>query len=358
MNKIFISYRRDDAGDAAGRLSDRLTECFGGDSVFMDVDGIALGRDFRMVIDETLRQCGVMLAIMGKTWLQNTDAKGNRRIDQPGDFVRLEIGTALKRDIPVIPVRVQGAGVPSENDLPDDLKKFAYRNAIELSQDRWHSDVQNLIEKMRPLMGELTPQPQAPPVSSHVSPPPPVPHVQQRTSTRDIPQKKSFKQSVKWYLVGSAFLLIGLIVLFVRYSERGHIEAMPQQGLSYIKPLISEVSTILPASDQTITITGSGFGTRSSYDGDSPNIKITDVTNNWNAGWSGSSDSNIVTLSIGSWTDTQIVIQGFRGGYGQNNWTLNKGDQVTVQVWNQQTGAGPSSCTLTVGSASSRCAER
>ncbi len=85
----------------------------------MDVDGIALGRDFRTVIEETLGQCGVMLAVIGKTWLQNTDAKGNRRIDQPGDFVRLEIGTALKRNIPVIPVCVQGAGVPTPDDLPD-----------------------------------------------------------------------------------------------------------------------------------------------------------------------------------------------------------------------------------------------
>jgi TIR domain len=349
MNKIFISYRRDDAGDAAGRLSDHLTECFGRDSVFMDVDGIALGRDFREVIDETLGQCGVMLAVMGKTWLQNTDAKGNRRIDQPGDFVRLEIGTALKRDIPVIPVRVQGAGIPSQNDLPDDLKDFAFRNAIELSQDRWRSDVQNLTEKLRPLMGELTPQPQAPPVSSHV-PPPPVPDEQQQTLTGAIPQKKSSKQSVKWYLVGSAFLLIGLILIlhFVPTSNNPATE----------RPIISEVSTIQPGRKQIIKIVGSGFGTYASYRGDSPFIKISDVTQNWNAGNSSNGDSNSVTLNIGSWTDTEIRIHGFTGAYGQNNWILNEGDEVIVSVTNPQTGAGPSSCTVTVGSASSRCAER
>ncbi len=154
MGKIFISYRHEDAGDAAGRLKDNLSEEFGPDSIFIDVDDIALGRDFRVVIEETLSQCGVLLAVMGKTWLQNTDQKGRRRLDQPGDFVRLEIGTALKRDIPVIPVCVQGAGVPDSDDLPDDLKDFAFRNAFELTHARWHSDVQLLIEKLRSYMGD------------------------------------------------------------------------------------------------------------------------------------------------------------------------------------------------------------
>jgi uncharacterized protein YecT (DUF1311 family) len=149
MSKIFISYRRDDAGEAAGRLSDNLVERFGRENIFMDVDGIALGRDFRTVIEETLGQCGVLLAVMGKSWLQNTDAKGNRRLDQPDDFVRLEIGTALKRDIPVIPVCVQGAGVPAPDDLPDELKNFAFREAFELTHARWDSDVQNLIERLQ-----------------------------------------------------------------------------------------------------------------------------------------------------------------------------------------------------------------
>jgi hypothetical protein len=326
MNKIFISYRRDDAAEAAGRLSDNLTERFGLDSVFMDVDGIALGRDFRTVIEETLGQCSVMLAVIGKTWLQNTDAKGNRRIDQPGDFVRLEIGTALKRNIPVIPVCVQGARVPTPDDLPDDLKNFAFRNAIELTHPRWNSDVQLLTEKLRPLMGALAPQPQA------------------------IPQKKSSRQSVRWYIVGGAFFfLIGLILYFQWTTRNG-----PAVSAS---PVIGGVTTILATRDQTITVTGRGFGTGSSYDGDSPNIMITDVTQNWSAGWSSSSGSNLVTLSIGSWTDDQIVIKGLTGDYGHGNWTLNNGDQVTVHVWNQQTRAGPSSCTVTVGSASGRCAE-
>jgi hypothetical protein len=216
MGKIFISYRRDDAGEAAGRLSDNLRECFGQDSVFMDVDGIGLGRDFRKVIGETLSQCGVMLAVMGKTWLQNTDAKGNRRLDQPADFVRLEIATALKRDIDVIPVCVQGAGVPSADDLPDDLKDFAFRNAIELTHAKWNSDAQLLIEHLRPIVEKPTPQPQVPPVPSHVPPRPQVPNAHQQTLDPAIPvpgvQRKSSRRIVKLCLVGLLVLLMLLAI--------------------------------------------------------------------------------------------------------------------------------------------------
>jgi hypothetical protein len=164
-------------------------------------------------------------------------------------------------------------------------------------------------------------------------------------------------------LVGSAFLLIGLILYF---APTTHLkpptegpqseQPSPQPPFIHASPVISAVSTIQPAPDQSITVNGSGFGTQSPYDGISPFIMITDVTQNWNAGWSGPSGADLVTLSIRSWTDTQILIQGFTGRYGQENWTLNNEDRVTVKVWNPQTGAGPSSCTQIVGSASSsRC---
>ena len=221
MGKIFISYRRDDAGEAAGRLSDNLVERFGRDNIFMDVDGIALGRDFRTVIEETLSQCGVMLAVMGKDWVQNKDAKGNRRLDQPTDFVRLEITTALKRDIPVIPVCVQGASVPSCDDLPDELKNFAFRNAFELTHARWSSDVQLLTERLRPLM-EPVAQPQAnipPPVRPNV-PPAHVPSAQPPlvTPTVSLPaaDKKSAKKKLKWFLV-----IACVVMMFASFSGGG-----------------------------------------------------------------------------------------------------------------------------------------
>lgn len=151
-NKIFISYRREDAGEAAGRLSDFLVGQFGRGSVFMDVDTIALGRDFRKVLDESLNQCRLLLAIVGRHWLDCVDAHGRRRLDDPADFVRLEVGTALRRDIPVVPVRVQGASMPGQEQLPDDLKDLAYRNAFEITHERWGSDVQLLAERLRPLL--------------------------------------------------------------------------------------------------------------------------------------------------------------------------------------------------------------
>src|SRR5271163_4979860 len=140
MRAIFISYRRDDAEGQAGRLFDDLVAHFGIDLVFMDVAGIEPGRDFRKVIDENVAACGVLLSIVGRTWLDSKDENGRRRLDDPLDFVRLETASALKRDIPVVPVLVQGAKMPRAEQLPEDLKDLAYRNGVELTHARWDSD--------------------------------------------------------------------------------------------------------------------------------------------------------------------------------------------------------------------------
>jgi len=180
MSKIFISYRREDADEAAGRLSDHLVSQFGQDNVFMDVDGIAPGRDFRKVIDETLTQCDVLLGVLGRNWLDAKDELGKRRLENDSDFVRLEIASALRRDIPVIPVRVQGAVVPKPDQLPPDLKDFAYRNAVELTHERWNSDVQVLMDKLKRLFNQESSgaQPAARPVAAANPPPPPPPSFQ------------------------------------------------------------------------------------------------------------------------------------------------------------------------------------
>ena len=122
MRAIFISYRRDDAEGEAGRLFDDLTAQFGADKVFMDVAGIEPGRDFRKVIDQNVSSCGVLLALIGKDWIDVKDEAGQRRLDNPFDFVRLETASALKRDIPVIPVLVHGGRMPKAEQLPDDLR--------------------------------------------------------------------------------------------------------------------------------------------------------------------------------------------------------------------------------------------
>ena len=152
MRGIFISYRREDAEGQAGRLFDDLSAHFGRDAVFMDVAGIKKGLDFRRIIDEHVTSCGVLLVIIGKRWLSVTDNKGKRRLDDANDFVRLETAAALSRDIPVVPVLVHDAVMPTEQELPDVLKELAFRNGTELTHARWDSDVKLLVEDLRPYL--------------------------------------------------------------------------------------------------------------------------------------------------------------------------------------------------------------
>lgn len=145
---IFISYRRDDTEGEAGRLFDDLTRAFGSNAVFMDVAGIEPGIDFRKAIDDNVAGCGVQLAIIGPTWATIAGADGQRRLDNPNDYVRLEIASALKRNIAVIPVLVHDAHMPHGDQLPDDVKDLAYRNSVEITHARWNSDVQLLIKAL------------------------------------------------------------------------------------------------------------------------------------------------------------------------------------------------------------------
>jgi hypothetical protein len=119
----------------------------------MDVNAIQPGRDFRKAIDESILKCSVLLAVVGRDWLESKNASGQRRLDDESDFVRLEIASALQRDIPVVPVLVRGARMPSADHLPADLRELAYRNAVELTHARWKSDVRVLIQALRPYMG-------------------------------------------------------------------------------------------------------------------------------------------------------------------------------------------------------------
>jgi TIR domain-containing protein len=148
MGAVFISYRRGDSEGQARALFIELSNVVGRQSVFMDVDSIALGRDFREALQERLASCDLMLALIGPGWLHAKDDAGSRRLDNPADFVRQEIATALKRNIPVTPVLLQGAQVPNQADLPEDLRDLAYRNAFELSHNRWESDVREMLSRL------------------------------------------------------------------------------------------------------------------------------------------------------------------------------------------------------------------
>jgi TIR domain len=171
LSAIFISYRREDSEDSARALYESLLPQFGRDRIFMDVEAIGLGSDFRLDVESSLSSCGVFLAIIGPTWLTITapnDTSGKRRLDNPEDTVRQEIATALKKSatLPVIPVLIRGASMPTADQLPDDLKDLAYRNALSLSHLGWDANVQKLVATIRPKIGEASTVVHAPETAS------------------------------------------------------------------------------------------------------------------------------------------------------------------------------------------------
>ena len=132
---VFISYRRADSNDVTGRIYDRFCTTLGPEQVFKGVDNIPLGVYFRKHVSGSLDRCSACIVVIGKDWLNARNSKGARRIDSPADHVRLEIETALNRDIPEIPVLVQGAIMPHERELPGSLATLAYRNGLSVRPD-------------------------------------------------------------------------------------------------------------------------------------------------------------------------------------------------------------------------------
>ena len=150
-------------------------------------------------------------------------------------------------------------------------------------------------------------------------------------------------------------------VLGLNFNSTLNFSSLPPEGIGTAPgaaavsingaPTISGVTAILPQQSQTITITGSGFGTQAAYNGDSSFIEITDTTANWNAGLSNSTGGNTVTLNVTSWTDTRIVLSGFGGDYGKSVFAIANGDKLQVKVWNAQTQTGPAIFPITAGAA-------
>lgn len=153
MSGIFISYRRNDSQGSTGRLADALKARFSESEIFRDVDDIEDGVDFVETIDRALASCVALLAVIGPRWISIIDNKGRRRLDDPNDFTRTEIAAALKRNVRVIPVLVDGAVMPDPDELPDDLKLLARRNARELTDKRWEFDVQQLLATIEKIPG-------------------------------------------------------------------------------------------------------------------------------------------------------------------------------------------------------------
>ncbi len=146
-NNIFISYRRDDSSDVTGRIYDRLALKFGPDFVFKDVDSIPLGVNFKQYIDKIIQKCNILLVVIGDNWLEVKDGSGKPRIQDPKDHVRLEIEAGLKRSIPIIPILVKNAQLPSQDDIPESMIEIIYYNGIAVRPDPdFHHDVDRLIK--------------------------------------------------------------------------------------------------------------------------------------------------------------------------------------------------------------------
>jgi hypothetical protein len=162
MPKVFISYRREDAAAFAGRVFDQLQSHFGRGAVFIDVDSIPFGVDFRHYLTDAVSQCRVLLAIIGDRWT-TTGPDGHVRLNDPKDFVRIEIETALTGNIPVIPVLVGKTPMPSEEELPPSLRPLAYRHACNLDSGRdFNIHVGQLIRRLEQLGIRMTTQEAAP----------------------------------------------------------------------------------------------------------------------------------------------------------------------------------------------------
>ncbi|HEX2700655.1 MAG TPA: PASTA domain-containing protein [Acidimicrobiales bacterium] len=153
MGSIFISYRRAGTSGYGGRLQEDLRQHFGKERVFRDIDSIRPGTDFARVIEQAVAGSGVVLVLIGGNWLDATNENGQRRLDDPDDFVRLEIESALNQDITVVPVLVEGALAPSPSALPPSISRLGRMQAIELSDLRWDYDVGRLIDVLDEIVG-------------------------------------------------------------------------------------------------------------------------------------------------------------------------------------------------------------
>ncbi len=230
---IFVSYRRDDARQAAGRLADDLVEHFGNANIFRDIEGIELGVDFVEALNRALEACVVMLVLIGPRWLDIRDAKGNRRLDDPRDWIRQEISTALQRGIRVVPVLIDGTPLPEEEVLSDDLKPLVRRQALEIADTRWRGDMQRLAETLARVPGLELKRPADAPAAA------PSPVAGSAPPVGAAPE--SGKKWLKWGLYG--IVALGIFA-YIADEFSGSSGVYPQPSLPLVTP--AQVPLIAP----------------------------------------------------------------------------------------------------------------
>jgi formylglycine-generating enzyme required for sulfatase activity len=253
MAKIFLSYRRQDSAGVAGRIYDRLRAHFGDDGVFMDIDSIPFGEDFREHIDAAVGQCEVVLAVIGPKWAGETDDK--RRIDDPKDFVRIELESALHRRLPVIPILIDHASMPAEADLPSSLDRLAFRNAIEVDQGRdFHAHVTRLIRGIDFHFQKLSAATATPPSETSIRSPAP-------ELSRSLPAKNLTESlgvtlvriEAGSFLMGSSIDQIDHLLQTVAESNGTWFSSeQPQHSVEITRPFFLGSHEVTPAQYQAV----------------------------------------------------------------------------------------------------------
>ncbi len=218
--RIFINYRRGDSQAAAGRLYDRLLQHFDRDRLFMDVDGLEPGVDFEKSLDEQVSNCSAFISVIGPGWLRAKDSDGSARLDNPNDYVRVEIESALKRDIRVIPVLVDGASMPRPSDLPSPIESLARRNAVELAHHRFAADCDELAQSIKRLLGVEAQQPAIVQALPTTTPVPDFAH--RRLSWAEMLFSFKGRISRLQYLIGTVGYVIVLLTLGLTIESLVH----------------------------------------------------------------------------------------------------------------------------------------
>jgi len=220
--KIVLNYRRDDAAGHAAHLYEDLVERFGEGNVFMDIDAMEPGVDFPKVIEGAVGSCDAFVAMIGQRWLSATDAKGRPRLENPKDFVRLEIEAALWREVRLIPVLVQDAEMPSSEDLPESLAPLAHKHALEIRDSSRRYDVDRLIDALEKVAEEKQGQ---------VPPPPPPPPSWWKRLRLPRPSRAVLIAAVATLVV--ALAVLGAVLLLIDGDESADRIAFAAQGRIY-----------------------------------------------------------------------------------------------------------------------------
>ncbi|MEO6080501.1 MAG: TIR domain-containing protein [Steroidobacteraceae bacterium] len=223
---IFISYRRSDNPDATGRIYDRLVAEFGKTRVFKDVDSIPLGTDFRGHLNQIVGGCAVVLAIIGPSWADTRSNAGQRRLEDPDDFVRIELEAALARGIPVVPVLVGNATMPGVTQLPTSLAELAYRQSIQVRPDPdFHNDATRLVSALQVIL-----DPDAPP--------------------RPIPSRTeaSAGGSSKWMIACAAAMLAAAALAFPALKHLQEVP-LPETRVDIVTPNTDDLASFAISPD-------------------------------------------------------------------------------------------------------------